>query len=224
MTHPLIRLYAVLVCALFGIILTTQILGFLGLFTAVIAIPMAVIATVGAYWLYSRFSDSWLQTLNLQKQETTLLSVITIVTSVVLIVIIYVQRMILWHQSSVGEIISNDFTRYHAIKIFQLVRDGSVWNLAIPYGQYPYGLEGLVAFGMLFVPDLRITGTLYAFVFIIFWLTVALMLVRFAQLSLDVSLLLAVGITFVPMLFAQLLNVGKNDVLLSTTILIAILH
>ncbi len=153
-----------------------------------------------------------------------LLSKTIIGVSIGLVIVIFVQRMLLWSQSTLGSIIAPDFINYHGIKALQLYYIGSVWDLSIPYGQYPFGYESLIAFGMFFTGDIRVTGVVHALTFIVFWLTIALLLIRYARLSIDVGLLLALMLCFMPIIFPQLMNVGKNDVLSALTILIAILH
>ncbi len=225
MKNRLIRLYAILLSTIFGIVFTAQILGFLGMYRIGLVLPLTLLTSIGAYWIYQRHTTNWLDSsITPQGSQSKLLILTTLITSISLVSIIFVQRMIFWYSSTLGRFIPSDFVDYHSIKVFQLVRDGSVWNLAIPYGQYPFGLESLIAFGMLIVPDIRITGLMFALVFIVLWLTLALLVMRFAQLSIDVSLLLATGLCLIPLVFPQLLNIGKNDVLLSTTILIAVLH
>jgi hypothetical protein len=68
-------------------------------------------------------------------------------------------------------------------------------------------------------------GRLLQFVLVLWLLTsLVLLLRRYANLPLALSFLLSAVSLFVPLLYGQLLTIGKNDVLLSITVLTAILH
>ncbi len=224
MTQTLLKMYAMLVSTLFGIVFSAQILSFLGFYNLILAVPMTLLVSSLAYIIYQRSSDTWHKTLNQHQMPSNLLSKTVIGVSVALVFIIFVQRMILWGKSTLGFIISPDFIGYHGVKALQLYYTGSAWDLSVPYGQYPFGYESLIAFGMFFTGDIRVTGIVHALTFILLWLTIAFLLLRYARLSTDVCLLLALGICFMPIIFPQLMNVGKNDVLSTVLILMAILH
>ena len=224
MKNTLIRLYAGIVSLLFGIVFSAQILSFTGLYRAWIAIPITLIVIVLAYIAYMRSGKTWFEALSPQESPSHLLSNTILLTCIIIVLTVFLQRLVLWHVSTAGQAVSIDFANYHSIKVFQLLRDGSNWNLAIPYGQYPSAYESLIAFGMFFTGDIRITGTVHALIVLSFWLTMALLIVRYSKLSIDVSLLLALAICFMPIIFPQAMNVGKNDMLLSLTVLMAICH
>jgi|GEM_PF-3996304 len=218
------RLYAVLLSIVFAIVFVAQILGFIGFYTAPIVIPATVVVAILAYIAYQRYGVSWFETLSPSESQSKWLRNSILFICMMLVTVVFLQRMVLWHQSTLGAIISPDFGAYHSVKAYQLLRDGSAWNLAIPYGQYPFGYESLIAFFMFFVDDIRVTGTVHALIFLLFWLTIALLIVRYSQLPLDASLLIALAICFTPIVFPQSLNIGKNDIFLSLTVLMAILH
>lgn len=222
MTQTLLKIYAVLVSTIFGIAFTAQILSFLGVYQAFIAIPLTIIVSILAFIVYQKLGSSWRSIFSIQ-DSTSILSKVVILVAIALVLVIFLQRMVLWSQSSLGIFISPDFVGYHGVKALQLYYVGSSWDLAIPYGQYPFGYESLIAFGMFLTGDIRITGTIHALIFVVFWLTITLLILRYARLSVDTSLFLALMLCFVPIIFPQLLNVGKNDGLLSLTILMAIL-
>lgn len=224
MKETLIRIYAGTVSLLFGIVFTAQILSFMGLYHAWIALPTSLIVIIFAYVAYMRSGKTWFETFSPQESPSTLLRNSILFVCIVILLTVFLQRLVLWHISTAGQIIPIDFASYHSIKAFQLLRDGSNWNLAIPYGQYPSGYESLIAFGMFFTGDIRITGTVHALIILSFWLTTTLLIIRYSKLSIDVSLLLALAICFMPLIFPQMMNVGKNDILLSLTVLMAILH
>ncbi|GAB5491565.1 MAG: hypothetical protein Phog2KO_17800 [Phototrophicaceae bacterium] len=224
MTTVLLKIYAVLASLFFGIVFTAQILGFIGIYYPLIAIPLTLISSISAYIAYQHFASDWYTVFDTDQTISSLLSRTIIAVSIVLVLIIFVQRMVLWSQSTLAVSIPADFGGYHSIKALQLYRTGSVWDLSIPYGQYPFGYESLIAFGMFFTGNIQVTGTVHASIFILLWLTITLLMMRYARLPLDVSLLLAILLCFAPTLFPQLMNIGKNDSLLTLTILMAVLY
>ena len=219
-----IRLYAVTISILFAVVFTAQVLSFPGIYHAWIAIPLTLIGIALSYIAYMRAGKTWLEAVLPEESPPTVLRNVILLVCVSIVPIVFLQRLVLWHISTAGQFVSIDFTNYHSIKAFQLLRDASAWNLAIPYGQYPYGYESLISSGMFFTGDIRITGTVHTLVFLAFWLTIAFLIMRYGHLSIDVSLLLALAICFMPIIFPQMMNVGKNDTLLSLTVLMAILH
>ncbi|MGJ3237692.1 MAG: hypothetical protein ACFE0Q_03200 [Anaerolineae bacterium] len=216
--------YAVLVSLLFSVVFTAQILAFSGVYRPVLAVPLTVLVTLCAYVGYQRLGTAWVQTITPTEERSGWLPHLMLVVSASLAVLIFLQRMVLWPQSALGRNIPVDFLGYHSIKVLQLVREGSVWDLGIPYGQYPFGYESLIAFGMFFTHDLRVIGLAHALIFVLFWWTIALLLVRYSHISISLSLLLALMICFLPVIFPFVLSIGKNDVLLSLTVLMAVLH
>lgn len=225
MKQAFLRVYAGLFSAIFSVVLVAQCLSFTGLYRAWLAIPLVVIVSIVAYSAYQRAGLSWRETLSgADEEDSPILRYSILFSCIAILAIVFVQRLILWHQSTAGAFISADFAGYHSIKALQLFRDGSFWNLAIPYGQYPSGYESLISFGMFFTGDIRITGMIHAIVAVLFWMTIVLLIVRYAKLSPGASMMLALLVCFLPVVFSQLMNPGKNDILLSLTVLIAILH
>lgn len=224
MKQAVLKFYALLLSIVFAIVFSAQILGFMGGYIAPIAIPLSIIVAILAYIAYQRYGKDWFGAISPQETQSTWLQKSVLLTCLLIVTLVFLQRMVLWHQSTLGIFISPDFSAYHSIKVYELLRSGSSWNLAIPYGQYPSGYESIIAFFMFFVDDIRITGTVHALIFLLFWLTIALLIVRYSELSLDVSLLIALVICFMPIIFPQSLNIGKNDIFLSLTVLMAILH
>jgi hypothetical protein len=211
-----LKLYAALFSCLFAIIFVAQILGFAGLYRPICAIPATLITALLAYWAYQKFQ------LDLKPQENS--SHLLLLSSLLLVLLVFVMRMLLWPHSELGKLIPADFFAYHSIKALELARSGSSWNLAIPYGDYPNGYESLAAFGLLLSGDIRILGLFHALIFLLTWLTLALLLVRYAAMPLYFALFFAALIFFIPSVYSLIVSIGKNDALLSLTILMAILH
>lgn len=224
MRQIVITIYIALFSTLFGTMFSAQILGFLGLYTAPIAIPLSIALSILAYYFYQSTGQVWLEKIQSEKSPNTLLRNVIILICILIVSIVFVQRMILFPHSELGRFISVDFTSYHSLKALDLYYSATVWDLSIPYGQYPFGYEGLIAFGFMLTGDIRVVGMVHAVVFVLLWLTLALLLLRLSKVSLEISLLVSLALCFLPIVFPQLLNIGKNDTLLSLTILIAVLH
>ena len=149
-----LKAYAVLFSSLFAIIFVAQILGFLNLYRPIIAVPATIIVAFLAFWGYQKFSLE----LPSKDLDSKTLQNSLILSSLILVFSVFVVRMLLWPHSELGKTISVDFLGYHGIKALELARSGSMWNLAIPYGDYPNGYESLVAVGLLIIGDIRVLG------------------------------------------------------------------
>ncbi len=56
--------------------------------------------------------------------------------------------VVFWPRTRLGVFLPWDLIYYHLPKAADLVQRGDMWNLALPYGQYPLGWEGLLALSM----------------------------------------------------------------------------
>jgi hypothetical protein len=212
--------YAGIFSSLFAIVFVAQILGFLGLYRPWLAIPTTLAVALLSYWAYQKYHLE----ITTEELSSKTLQNSLILSSLILITFVFVLRMLLWPHSELGKIIPADFIGYHGIKALELARSGSMWNLAIPYGDYPNGYESLLAFGLLLTGDIRFLGLVHALIFLLSGLTVALLLSRYAAMPLALALFISVLIFFIPNFYSLILTIGKNDSFLSLTILIAILH
>lgn len=221
--HPIIQLYAVMTCFLFAVMVTAQILGFLELYNLWVTIPATVMAGWLALRAYDNYAVDWLAELRVEAQNTAVDKAL-IVASVVILGGVFILRMVLYPASELALNVPIDLMTYHGSKILDLARTGSMWSLAIPYGQYPNGFESLSAFAMLFTESLTILGIVNALTTIWLWLTVALLIIRYLKTTLSIALFVATLCLFLPMVYSQLLLIGKNDMFLSATILAGALH
>lgn len=224
MHRLLLRLYGLVLSAFFGVTFTTQILAFLGGYTPVLVIPMSLLMTGLAYWGYQRIGRKWHAALEQPAQRWHSLARAAVVSVVLLLSIVFLYRMALWPFSELGAQIPADFRGYHAAKALHLPYSGSFWNLNLPYGQYPIGYEGLLAFAVLLTGHLESLGLVHLSITLLLFLTLYVLLSRYTPFAPPYALLLSLGIFFIPSFYSQILVVGKNDVLLSTTVLVAIAH
>lgn len=223
--RAIIGLNAFFLCLIFAIVFTAQVLGFLGIYWRWFAVPVVFIMTGASLTGYYRLSNNWFETLNPDDDsDQSLFTLIIVGLVLMLITAVFGLRMITYPYSELGQFIPSDFYGYHAIKALDLVRSHNYWDVTIPYGEYPLGYESLLAFSQALTGSLQWAG-LFQFVLVLWLLTtLVLLLRRYAKLPLALSFLLSAVTLFIPLLYGQLLTIGKNDVLLSITVLSAILH
>ncbi|MDQ7024703.1 MAG: hypothetical protein Q9P44_04010 [Anaerolineae bacterium] len=223
--RAIIGLNAFFLCLIFAIVFTAQVLGFLGIYWRWFAVPITFIVMGASLTGYYRLHKNWFETLNPDDDsDQSLFTLIIVGLVLLLLTVVFGLRMIAFPYSELGRLIPSDFYAYHALKALDLVRSHSYWNVTIPYGEYPLGYESLLAFSQALTGSLQWAGLLQ-FVLVLWLLTtLVLLLRRYAKLPLALSFLLSAAFLFVPLLYGQLLTIGKNDVLLSITVLTAILH
>lgn len=221
-----IRIYGFQLSVLFAVVFTAQILGMLGLYQRALVLGMTTLVAILACVAYLRFNRDFFSELipDDTAPRSSVLDITLYGATIVLLGAIFVWRMVRWLGSSLGNTIPNDFIAYHGIKALDLYHTGSLWNLAIPYGQFATGYENLLSFAFFFNYDFTVTGIIHALVFLLLWQTVVLLLVRWSKMPLSHAFFAALLVCLLPIVFPRLLNVGKNDMLLSLTVLIALLH
>lgn len=217
--------YALVLGLLFGILFSAQLLAFLGLYEAIFVLPLTALTTVGITWLYLRSQPAWFAVFQREGWAARAdLRHSALALAMLLLGLVFLFRMFLWPASSLGDIIPGDAISYHFIKMIELVRTGSMWDLTIPYGEYPIGYESLTAISLLLTGNLQGLGFAHALIMLFLILTLTLMICRYTPMPAAFSLLIATGVCFYPALYSQILVLGKNDLLLSTSILAAVLH
>ena len=225
MTRSAHILSSVLLCVLCAVPFAAQTLGFLGAYTSPTAITLTLLSAGVGLWLYWRYAsmDTFKQALQPMPAPHTL-SLAAVGIVLLCLSGLFVLRLSAWPLSDVGANISGDLVDYHLIKAIELYRTGSIWDVTIIYGQYPIGYESYAAFSIVLTGDILLMGVWHALIVLLLYLTLFLLLRRYTLLADAVLLLLALALLFVPFIYSQLLLVGKNDVLLSTALLIALLH
>lgn len=225
-THRfLVLLYSAILSVLFGLIWTAQVLGFVGFYRPISVILLTFVTSVAAFVAYHRLDHHWLQTMHRPPpmQPKSLLFAF-LISFLMILSVVFLIRMAMWPYSELATLIPADFIGYHAIKAMDLARTGSAWNLSIPYGQYPFGYESLLAFTLLISGQLQAIGIFHALIFLLALLTIYFLLQQFIDLPALPVLMLALGILFMPSIYPLVLPIGKNDLLLSAAVLVAILH
>jgi hypothetical protein len=235
--------YGICLSLLYGIMAAGQLLGFLGLYRPGPAVLLSLILAVLAGFLYFRENPrsaaeehnppSWLQVL--------------LAGAALLVVVVLVAAPLLnWPAAPIGRELTWDAGAYHFPKAVELYRSGSAWDLSVAYGDYPFGYESLLAFGLTLTGDERLFGGLHLLIALFFWLSVWKLARRYSGLPSGLLLfasaaLLVVGILPAGrglllgggmhiedartwLLSGYALTVGKNDFLLGAALLAVILH
>lgn len=225
MLHRLLyALYGLVLSLLFGVIFSAQVLGFLRLYTPVPAILMTLITSLLAGWAFFRLDGGFGRQLAQKAPPETSTSWLVGLCMLLIVALVFVLRMVLWPYSEFGEQIHPDVITYHLPKAIELFRTGGMWTFEIPFGQYPVGYESLPAFSLILRGDYLWMGIGHALVTLYFLLALYLLLRRYTTLPTGWLLMLTVAITFVPMLYSQIVHVGKTDTLVAATVLAAVAH
>ncbi len=121
-----------------------QILAFFHLFTPTRTLLLTGLALPWMAWLYAREGFPHLAKMQDQRRMFTVLWG-ALGCWVVLLVIFPV---LFWPRTRLGVFLPWDLVYYHLPKAADLIQQRSMWNLALPYGQYPLGWENLLALSM----------------------------------------------------------------------------
>lgn len=225
MIQSLLAVYGGLLSLGVGIVLSALLLGFLGWYRLPLVPLLAILCASCAGAFYFRGWREWQrQAFAPSSTEQHQWQRAAIGLALLLLLFVFLVRLTLWPYSSLGRVIPQDLTAYHGIKAIELVRSGSYWDLSIPYGEYPVGYEGLLAFGLLLRGDFDSWGVVHTGIFLLGYLSVYLLLRRGTPVPSGLAALLALATFFLPDLYSQVLQVGKNDVLLGVLALAALVH
>ena len=217
-------LYALILTVLYGAVFSTQVLAFFGLYGLVPVLLLTPIVSLAAFFVYFRYAGTWLQNPEPAHQSTNSFSMALTGGGLFLLITVFLVRMVLWPSSSIAAIIPDDAIDYHFIKVFELAQSGTMWDVGIVYGQYASGYESLIALSVLAGQGVTLTGLVHAILHVLLVLTVYLLLRRYTYLPSALLFFVSVVMFFFPPLYSQVLQVGKNDLFVSATVLGAILH
>ncbi len=221
----LTHLYSSLIALLTATLLTGHLLGFAGVYTPLPALLLMPLLTLLIAWFYRCYAPPWhTQSASTPAIEAPTLKRVLLLSIFIIFTIVFAWRMVTYPYSEFGALIPADFINYHAIKAVDLAYYGTTWNLNIPYGQYPVGYETLVAFPLLLTGHLHDTGLVHLLITLLLWLTLYGLLRRYTAFSPTLALSSSLALFFVPLIYSQVVVIGKNDVLLALSVLIAILH
>lgn len=232
-----LALFAVVFFLLYGLVCSSQLLGFINQFKPLPAFIAAICITGGCLYAYfSRANRPFLDSLRSPKDNipSTGLDVVLAVCGIAILVLIVLIPLILYPYSPVSETLHWDAAAYHFPKAIELFRSGSSWQMHIAYAEYPSGYESLLSFALLITRDETLFGTVHALIALFLFLTLWLLARRYTRLpggllAFAISLLMIGGRVLVAnnpyWIFTDLIYmIGKNDLFLGVTLLALILH
>jgi hypothetical protein len=214
-----------LLCLLYSVIAAGQVLGALGLYNVISAVPLALII-LGICW---HFYFSSLSATREDGATFTRLDLFFSICAVVLIGVVIATPLAMWPTSPAGKSLTWDAGLYHFPKAIELFRSGSTWDANVCYAEYPPGYESLLSFSMLLGGSAASFGLVH-FVLALFLIAALWLLAQRASrlpaglLLLGVVLVLLSGFlnddanpwwVYYPLLF----TVGKNDLLQGAAVL-----
>ena len=214
-----------LLCLLYSVIFSGQMLGILGLYRPWAAIPLTVLVFAVSGFFYLRS----LPVADEPAPAFAKLDLFFGLCAVALTLVILAVPLILWPASPAGKTLTWDAGLFQFPKAVELFRSGSIWNMNICYAEYPLGYESLLSFSMLFGGGTALFGPVH-FVLALF-LIAALWLLAKRHTNLPSGLLLLAIVAFLlygflnrdnnpwwiyePLLF----TVGKNDLMQGAAVL-----
>ncbi len=222
----ILPVFALLLAGMFGLVWSAQVLGFLGAHTLPAALTMSVLLSLLAVLAYFRLGSDWFAELasSAAARPWSSLDSALLIGAIGLLVTVFLFRMIAWPYSELAASSPADFFSYHAVRVIDLAHSGTLWNLSIPYGQYSNGYESILSFFYLLTGSVQWAGLVQAWTVLLLVWTLALLLLRYGGIPLPLGLACAVALLFLPFFYGQVLLIGKNDLLLSTMVLVALLH
>lgn len=226
MTHRiLITALGGLISLIGGLMISAQILGFVGAYHALPVLLLSVVMTCLFAWLYFRRDYGWhARVFSTPRPISSQLHAALIMTALTLLAGVFLLRIALFPTSDAGLLIPADAINYHFVKAYELIRTAGYQDLTLPYGQYPIGYESLASFSLLVTGGWRLFGVLNAGLMLALVLAIYALIRRYSTLPVGVALLLSALLFAVPDLYSMALQVGKNDLTLSLTLLLAVVY
>ena len=214
-----------LLCLLYSVIFSGQVLGFLGIYNLWVALPLVLLTFGGSLYLYVKSSA----TIDSSTTISPKLDLFFGLCATALILIIVAIPLILWPASPAGKTLTWDAGLYHFPKAVELFRTGSMWGMNVCYAEYPLGYESFLSFTLLLTGSPALFG-LGHFLFALFLITALWALARrttslpSGMLLLGIIIILLSGFfnndtnpwwIYEPLLF----TVGKNDLFQGAAVL-----
>ena len=227
-------IFIVLLCLIFGTVLSGQILGFLKIYKLLPVIVCTILFTpVSLFYIIRmgglKFLSSFFKTPEKPAGSKDILSTALYIGGLILFVLVFFVPLVLWPYSPVNDTLTWDAGLYHFPKAIEMIKSGSAWDLSIAYGDYPFGYESLLGFVLSLTHSEALFGTVHALIALLFLLSVWLLANRYTKISSAVlffasSLLMLSGILNIDSniwwIFKYLIfTIGKNDLFLGASTL-----
>ncbi len=221
----------------FGIVLAAQILGAAQIYTPPLAILLSLaLGSVALTWLLRNDILGYLRGLFNRPAALELpawLEALLFAAAFLLLILLILLPLVRWPFSHISETLHWDAGAYHFAKAVELYRSGSLWDLSIPFGEFPNGYEALLSFTLSLSGADLLFGSVHAVIALLTFLTLFLLARRLSDLPggllalLTVVLLISgrVTLAYNPWwIYSDLMyTIGKNDLLAGTLTLLALL-
>lgn len=230
-----VELFAGVLCLFFAEIFSAQILGLLGIYRLWTILPATVILAVAAFITYFKWgSREFFSSLPDEVSSSRWFDLTLAALGILILTLTVLLPVARWPFSSVSETLHWDAGAYHFPKAVELFRTGSVWNFSIPYGEFPFGYESLLAFGLSLTRNEALFGVVHALIDVLAVLSIWLLARRWTRLPGGLLFFLT-ALVFTSELITTKINpfyifldqahmIGKNDLLLAAGVLAVLFH
>jgi hypothetical protein len=223
-----IKIFGATLSLLFGVIAGGSILGFLNSYRPISGIIFSLAISASAFYWFSTQAEMRILE-HIQNKAgfsfTPGIEMLFMFCGLLLFCFLVLLPVIRWPFSYSGNWFAWDAGAYHFPKAIELFRSGSVWDLSIPYGEYPFGYESLLTFASSLSGNENLFGLMHVIIL--------LLLVSSAWLIARIATNLSSGILFFSIILILLSDnifrvfniwrifiqdiytVGKNDLFLS---------
>ena len=225
-----INTFGITLSLIYGVIAGVSILGFLGIYQPSIGVILGLAVSVIIYYWFTTRAQARL--LKLFHRDTSIefvswLESIFIVSGLLLLCLLILVPVARWPNSYSGDWFVWDAGVYHFPKAIELYKSGTIWDLSIPYGEYPFGYESLLTFALSLSNNESLFGFIHVVIILLFFTSILIIAKRLTNISpglllLFISLMILSDNLFQTFnlwrIFTQdIYTVGKNDLLLSAT-------
>ncbi|MCA1953630.1 MAG: hypothetical protein LDL12_00625 [Anaerolinea sp.] len=235
-THFLSLITVLLLSLFFGIVLSAQLLGATNSYTPTLAILLGLLLSVAAFVSLLRSNILGYAQSTLGRPTATRLpawlQTALFSTALLLLTLLVLLPLARWPFSHISETLHWDAGIYHLPKAVELYRSGTLWDLSIPFGEFPNGYEALLSFTLSLSHADLLFGSVHAAIALLFFLSLFLLARRLTDLPEGLLALLIVvlmisgrvTLAYNPWwIFSDLLyTIGKNDLLAGTLTLLAL--
>ena len=224
-----IKLFGITFSFVYGVISGVSVLGFLTIYepSTGLFLSLAISAMV-YYWFVTHAEPGLLKIIhtNANIKFPSWLESILIISGLLLLCLLVLVPVARWPYSYSGDWFVWDAGAYHFPKAIELYKSGSVWDLSIPYGEYPFGYESLLTFTLSLSGNENLFGLMHVIIILLFFSSVAIIAKKLTGISPGLLLLL-ISLMILSDNFFQTFNlwriftqdiytIGKNDLLLTT--------
>lgn len=214
-----------LVCLIYGVVFSGQVLGLFGLYRNWIAIPLALAVSLAAGYFYFKSLPG-------VEEQGTAFSKADIVfglCALALTAVLLAVPLLLWPASPAGKTLTWDAGLFQFPKAVELFRSGSMWDMNVCYAEYPLGYESLLSFVLLVTGNAAFFGFVHFVLALFLIASIWLLAKRYTNLP---SGLLLLGILVVLLsgfinkdnnpwwvYYPLIFTVGKNDLFQGAAVL-----